>query len=662
MCGIVGFIDRRAGTPPAELHLELRRMAESVRHRGPDSEGYWEDAGAGIALGHRRLAIIDLSPAGRQPMHSRSGRFVLSFNGEIYNFQEIRQQLLQLDDTLHFRGHSDTEVMLAAFEMWGVRDTVSRFNGMFAFALWDRHSRTLHLARDRMGEKPVYYTSQGSTFLFASELPALRVHRAFAAGVSRAALAEYFRLNYVPAPLSIYEGVYKLPPGCLLTLNQGETPQVSPYWSLGDAVRRGLANPFSGTDADAIDRLDDLLRAAVRIRMLADVPLGVFLSGGIDSSTVTALMQIQSATPVRSFSIGFSEEEFDESANARAVARHLGTNHTELVATSSEARDVIPLLPEMYGEPFGDSSQIPTHLVARMTRGYVTVALSGDGGDELFGGYNRHVWISRLWKRLGRLPHSLRRGLSGGLAVLSPHSWDGVLGAASFVPFLPKARTPGEKIHKVAAVLESRHPGEMYSELTSHCSYANELVLGTGGQTVPPAIEPWLQSLDIAEQIMYLDTASYLPDDIFAKVDRATMAVSLEARAPFVDHRIVEFVWSLPLAMKIRGEQTKWILRRVLEKYVPSSLFERPKTGFAVPLSDWLRGPLRGWAEDMLAEERLRRQGYLDPKLVRSRWAQVLKGAGNWQFHVWDVLMFQGWLDSACRLPEETMATAEETL
>jgi asparagine synthase (glutamine-hydrolysing) len=643
MCGIVGFVDRKVSTPQFDLHTTVRRMADCVRYRGPDSEGYWENASAGVALGHRRLAIIDLSPAGEQPMHSRSGRFVIVFNGEIYNFPEIRQELLRSDTNLQFRGHSDTEVMLASFEFWGVQEAVKRLNGMFAFALWDRDSRRLYLGRDRMGEKPVYYSTQGSTFLFASELKALRAHPAFAAGVSRAAVREYLRLSHVPAPLSIYEGVYKLPPGCLLTLEPDKEPRVSSYWNFDEAVQRGLANPFRGSDADAVEGLDHLLRDAVRMRMLADVPLGVFLSGGIDSSTITALMQAQSVDPVRSFSIGFREAAFDESADARAVANHLGTRHTELVATPAEAREVIPLLPEMYDEPFGDSSQIPTHLVARMTHNHVTVALSGDGGDEIFGGYNRHVWVAEIWNRMGGLPRSARRALARGLSFFAPQTWDQVLSLHGSIRSL--SRSPGEKIHKIAAILGSTGPDTMYSRLISHCNDSAKVVVGSPRETTSRDRPGWLDSLSIAEQIMYLDAASYLPDDIFTKVDRATMAVSLEARAPFVDHKVVEFAWTLPLAMKVREKQGKWILRQVLKKYVPASMFERPKTGFAIPLSDWLRGPLRGWSEDLLNEDRLRREGYLDPRLVRSRWERVLKGEGNWQFHIWDILMFEAWLE-----------------
>jgi len=483
----------------------------------------------------------------------------------------------------------------------------------------------------------------------------LCAHPAFRAEVSRRSLREFLRLSYVPAPLSIYENVFKLPPGCLLALEQDKLPEVHSYWSLGGAVKRGQEKPFVGNDSEAVEQLDQLLRDAVRTRMIADVPLGVFLSGGIDSSAITALMQAQSANPIRSFSIGFREAAFDESADARVVAAHLGTEHIELIATPAEAREVIPLLPEMYDEPFGDSSQIPTHLVSRMTRQHVTVALSGDGGDEIFGGYNRHVWVSEIWKQFGGLPASARRALARSLLLFAPRTWDQLFRTFGLNSM---ARTPGEKIHKIAAILGAAGPEAMYSRLTSHCSESENVVVGVLPDSSIGEGPAWLDSLSITEQIMYIDAASYLPDDIFVKVDRASMAVSLEARAPFVDHRVVEFAWSLPLPMKIRKKQGKWILREVLKKYIPVSMFERPKSGFAVPLSDWLRGPLRSWAEELLKEDRLQREGYLDPKMVRSRWTQVLQGKGNWHFQIWNVLMFQAWLEVNSRPVSSTLSFA----
>jgi asparagine synthase (glutamine-hydrolysing) len=580
-------------------------------------------------------------------MHSASGRFVLIFNGEIYNFQELRRRLLEEDASLKFRGHSDTEMMLAAFERWGIHEAVRQFNGMFAFAAWDRLTRTLFMARDRMGEKPLYYATQGSTFLFGSELKALRAHASFSASVDRNMVARYLAVNCVPGESTIYEGVRKLPPGCVLELCEGREAVIAPYWKLEEAVQRSLANPFRGSEEEAIEKLDQLLRDAVRIRMLADVPLGAFLSGGIDSSTITALMQQESSGAVRTFSIGFDQAEFDEAGDAAKVAKHLGTDHTQLVATAEEARAVIPLLPQMYDEPFGDSSQIPTHLVACMTRKYVTVALSGDGGDEIFGGYNRHVWLSRIWKKVGGYPRGARSAIAAGLSALSPEAWDGVF--RSFEWALPEQtahRGRGEKIHKLAGILSAKDPFAMYSGLLSHSSDPDRLVIGAGEAKTPELKREWLKSLSLAEQMMFIDAENFLPDDILVKVDRAAMAVSLEGRIPFLDHRIVEFAWSLPLSMKIREKTGKWILRRLLSKYVPPKLFERPKSGFAVPLAEWLRGPLRDWAESLLNEDRVRREGYLHPKPIRKAWGDFLKGGKNLQFHIWDVLMFQAWLES----------------
>jgi asparagine synthase (glutamine-hydrolysing) len=634
-------------------------MADAIRYRGPDSDGYWEETKSGVALGHRRLAIIDLSEAGHQPMHSASGRFVLVFNGEIYNFQDLRRQLLDDDPSLRFRGHSDTEMMLAAFERWGIYDSLQKFNGMFAFALWDRSTRALSLARDRMGEKPLYYSLQGSTFLFGSELKALRANSAFSANIDRTVVASYLRLNCVPGQSSIYEGVYKLAPGCLLELGADRTPHITPYWSLEQAAKQSLANPFTGSEDDAIEELDRLLRDAVSIRMLADVPLGAFLSGGIDSSTVTALMQASSASPVGTFSIGFDQADFDEAKNAKQIAEHLHTEHTELVVTAEEARGVIPTLPHMYDEPFGDSSQIPTHLVARMTRKYVTVALSGDGGDELFGGYNRHAWLSKLWGKVGGYPLKMRQAAGYALSTLSPNAWDGLFRAFDWaLPGDANQRARGEKIHKIANIVDAEDPFAMYSRLLSHCSEADDIVVGVAPSLVWDSRGDWLKTLGIADQMMFLDMGNYLPDDILVKVDRAAMAVSLEGRIPFLDHRVVEFAWRLPLAFKIRDQQGKWILRRLLSRYVPPELFERPKAGFAIPLAEWLRGPLFEWAESLLSEDRLRREGYLNPKAVRKSWSKFLKGGRNLQFHIWDVLMFQSWLESITQREASEVSSA----
>jgi asparagine synthase (glutamine-hydrolysing) len=643
MCGFAGLLESSATTPHSELETLVGRMAQTLRHRGPDDSGAWADAAFGIALGFRRLSIIDLSPAGHQPMQSASGRYTIVFNGEIYNYSDLRNELDR-----PWRGHSDTEVMLAGFEEWGVEATVRRLNGMFAFALWDAQERTLFLSRDRLGEKPLYYGWLGGTFLFASELKALRAHPAFQADLDRDALALSLRHNCIPAPYSIYRNVRKLPPATLLKVKAGDRDsQPVPYWSLREAAERGVREPFTGSDAEALEQLDRLLRDAVRIRMISDVPLGAFLSGGIDSSTIVALMQVQSDRPVRTFSIGLREASYNEAADAQAVARHLGTEHTEFYVTPAEALAVIPHLPEYYDEPFADSSQIPTSLVARLARQYVTVGLSGDGGDEFFGGYNRYTWTRKLWKNIGWLPGPLRRGMAGAVSSVSPQAWDSFFSAAG--PVLPRSfrqRTPGDRLHKLAGALGSSDIAAMYISFASHWTEPDRLVLGA---TEPPTLltraadRPVLS--DPIQQMMYFDAMTYLPDDILVKVDRATMAHSLEGRIPFLDHRLVEFAWTLPLPMKVRDGQGKWLLRQLLYRHVPPALVDRPKFGFGIPIDSWLRNDLRDWAEALLDESRLRREGFFNPAPIREKWAEHLSGRRNWQHHLWDVLMFQSWLE-----------------
>ncbi len=648
MCGIAGFLDSNRSQSPEVLENTVLRMVETLRHRGPDDGGTWTDPAAGIAIGMRRLAILDLSPAGKQPMQSISGRYVLVFNGEIYNCEDLRRKLLAESAGLRFRGHSDTEVMLAAFEAWGVQESLRRFNGMFAFALWDRVNRTLTLARDRFGEKPLYYGVVRGRLLFASELKALRAHHEFSADIDLAALALYLQRNCVPAPYSIYRDIRKLPPATFLTLGPDHfDSQPQAYWSLREVAEQGVENQFGGTEQDAIESLDELLRDAVKLRMHADVPLGSFLSGGIDSSTVVALMQAQSSAPVRSFAIGLHESDYNEASDAARVAKHLGTDHTELYATPSEALEVVPLLPQMYDEPFADSSQIPTFLVSRLARRHVTVSMSGDGGDEIFGGYNRHTWGGPLWRKMQPAPLSLRKLGSASLTALSPETWDTLFRA--FGPVLPRAwrqRVPGYKLHKLASVMASADADEMHDRFATHWVSPEELLRGA---TVPRDSRfenghgPQFSSA--TEQMMYRDTVTYLPDDILVKVDRATMAVSLEGRIPLLDHRVAEFAWRLPLSMKVRGKQGKWILRQVLYRYVPRELVERPKFGFGIPLDSWLRGPLRDWAESLLDEQRLRSEGFFDPAPIRRAWYQHLAGKRRLEYHLWDVLMFQAWLD-----------------
>jgi len=650
MCGIAGFIDFHRQTSDEDLRAVAKRMSDTLRHRGPDSEGTWVDPSAGVALGHRRLGILDLSRAGHQPMVSASGRFVIAYNGEIYNFQELRREFEQSDDySRAFRGQSDTEVMLACFDRWGVEASLPRFNGMFAFAVWDRQEHVLHLSRDRMGEKPLYYGWMDSTFIFGSELKALRAHPEFLGEIDRDALALYMRHNCVPAPHSIYRGIYKLPPGTLLSLPSEVASEVSPtpYWTLHESVARGKAQPFSGTDDEALDQLDVLLKDAIRIRMLADVPLGSLLSGGIDSAAVTALMQQQSARPVKTFTIGLHEKAYDEARSAASVARHLGTEHTELYITPAEALSVIPKLPTMYCEPFADSSQIPTFLVSQMARKHVTVGLSGDGGDELFGGYNRHVWSSRIWNATGWLPSGARSIAANAIRTIAPQSWDKLFHfCATFLPEKAKLRNPGLKLHKIAEMLPVKDRESLYMKHTSHWADPADVVIGATERQQPDEMQGFVGSLDFTEQMMFLDAVTYLPDDILAKVDRASMAVSLESRVPFLDHRIVEFAWSLPSSLKIRNGEGKWLLRQLLYRYVPKALVDRPKAGFGVPLETWLLGPLRDWAEALLDERRLKSEGFLNPTPIRKVWTLHLAGQGSGQYCLWDVLMFQAWLET----------------
>lgn len=641
MCGITGFFALSSSFSEKNLQTITKGMTDAIRHRGPDDSGEWVDPTRGIALGFRRLAILDLSPAGHQPMLSPDGRFVIVFNGEIYNFAYLRDKLRSLGHT--FRGTSDTEVMLAAIREWGLSKAVQQFNGMFAFALWDRQECSLSLVRDRLGIKPLYYGWVGRTLLFGSELKALRAHPEFHPEINRDALTLFLRHNYIPAPHTIYNKVYKLPPASILTVSLVQQPgdvRPAPYWSAQEVMQDGLAHPFDGSEQEAVNELERVLLNSVRLRMIADVPLGAFLSGGVDSSTIVALMQKQSGIPVQTFTIGFRETGFDEAQHARAVANHLGTEHTELYVTPEEARAVIPHLPTLYDEPFSDSSQIPTFLVAELARRHVTVSLSGDGGDELFGGYNRYFWTTRIWKKMGWIPAPLRELAAHGMVAFPPGFWNKAIGWAGYP-------NPGDKIHKLAEILGARTPSSIYLSLVSHWKQPERVVLGGKEPTTAATdLSQWLKNCSLTEQMMALDLVTYLPDDILAKVDRASMGISLETRVPFLDdHQVMEFAWKLPLQMKIRTGQGKWILRQVLYKYVPQRLIERPKMGFGVPIDTWLRGPLRDWAETLLDESRLRREGFFLPEPIRQKWAEHISGTRNWQYYIWDILMFQSWLE-----------------
>lgn len=645
MCGFAGFLTADARIL-GDLGDIATRMALTIQHRGPDDAGAWSDPESGIALAHRRLSILDLSPAGHQPMQSTSGRHVLVFNGEIYNHLALRDQLQKEGLAPAWRGHSDTETLLAGFAAWGVTATVQRTVGMFALALWDRAERHLTLARDRMGEKPLFYGWVRGAFVFGSELKALRAFPGFDNPVSRDALAVYLQHCVVPAPYSIYQDIFKLEPGCVLSLDASnlvsKSLQSEPYWRLTDAVRRGLAAPFE-TEVEAVAALETALREAVALQAVADVPLGAFLSGGVDSSTIVALMQAQSTLPVQTFTVGFDEAGFDESPHAFAVARHLGTEHHTLRVTAADARAVIPQLSAMYDEPFGDSSQIPTHLVCKAARQHVTVALSGDAGDESFGGYNRYTLGRRVWNGMKWIPWPLRRGITAGIERSSLQTWNTlgrVLSTAQDLALL------GEKIHKLGKLTNATSLDNLYRNLVTEWPHDANLV--REASSLPTKLDDagLVAGVPEAEQRMMLwDSLTYLPDDILTKVDRAAMSVGLETRVPFLDHRVVELAWRLPLHMKIRRGEGKWALRQVLYKYVPRELLERPKTGFAVPIGAWLRGPLREWAEGLLAEARLRREGYFNPSPIRAVWQQHLSGRHDWTPRLWSVLMFQAWLE-----------------
>src|ERR1051325_5334529 len=653
MCGITGFLNTSPQQGSDEMQATVRRMSDTLLHRGPDDEGSWVDEAAGVALGFRRLSIIDLSPEGHQPMTSAAGRYTLIFNGEIYNFRELRRELEAYGHG--FRGHSDTEVMLAAFTEWGFERAVRRFNGMFALALWDKHERVLHLTRDRLGEKPLYYGFSGETFLFGSELKALKAHPSFRAEINRDALALFLRYNYIPAPYSIYKNIRKLPPGTYLSIDArrdgdnalGQCPAPVAYWSAREVAEEGVREPFAGTEAEAVAELEKILSDAVGLRMVADVPLGAFLSGGVDSSTIVSLMQAQSSQPVRTFSIGFTEKAYDEARYARLVAGHLKTDHTELYVTPEDAMAVIPRLPTLYDEPFSDSSQIPTFLVSELARRHVTVSLSGDGGDELFAGYNRYLLGQSVWNKIGWMPLGSRAVFAGALTTVSPQAWDRAFtGLKPFLPSRLQQRTPGDRLHKLAEVMAVPDTEAMYMNIVSHWKEPTSLVKG--------ALEPlttltdagqWAHLPHFIQRMMYMDTVTYLPDDILVKVDRASMGVSLEARVPFLDHRVVEFSWRIPLGWKIRGGESKRPLRKILYQPPPREMTERPKMGFGIPIGQWMRGPLREWAEALLDERRLEREGFLNPQPIRQKGPGSFSGARNWQYYIWDVLMFQGWLE-----------------
>ncbi len=648
MCGFAGLLST-AGFTRDELADHAGRMIAPIAHRGPDDRGVWVDAHAGVALGFRRLAILDLSPQGHQPMRSASGRFVIAFNGEVYNFADLRRDLEQRGFV--FKGHSDTEVMLAAFERWGIREAVGRFVGMFALAVWDTQLRQLTLVRDRLGKKPLYVYREPGLITFGSELKALFAGPSFDRAIDRSAVASYLRYLCVPAPKTIFQRAIKLPPAHMLTVSDAQLPLPQPqrYWALEQAARDGLANPVAGGEAEAIEALDALLSDAVRCRLRSDVPLGALLSGGVDSSAIVALMQEASATPVKTYTIGFAEAAFDESRHAARVAAHLGTDHTELRITAADAQALVPRLAEIFDEPFADPSQLPTLLVAQLARRQVTVALCGDGGDELFGGYNRYVYGAQILARVNRIPRAVRQTVGAGLGSVSAPAWDRMHHLTTAVlPGVPQAHF-GERVHKLGHLLAAGSMGDMYRSLLSAWQEP-QVLLGTDveGDGAPDAdltgrILDGASPAHVLDRMMLADQLMYLPDDLLAKVDRTSMAVSLEVRAPLLDHRVVEFSWRLPRTLKVRGNVGKWILRQVLYRRVPKSIVERPKMGFSVPIDHWLRGPLRGWAEDLLFCDSPGGGGLLDRAAVARAWQEMHEGRPRAGTAVWAAVMLQAW-------------------
>lgn len=647
MCGITGYVEFSRKFSAQKHRDVVTSMADRMHHRGPDSGGIWIDEARGVALGHRRLAIVDLTEEGHQPMKSADGRYVIVYNGEVYNFPVMRQELESRGHV--FRGTSDTEVILAAITEWGLESAITRFNGMFAFALWDTQKAYLHLVRDRLGIKPLYYGWAGETFLFGSELKALCQHPHFTSEVDRDSLTLYLRYGYIPAPYTIYKGIHKLEAARILTLNSAREMNLLSYWSAQEVAQSGVESPVPATSSEtAIEQLETLLLDAVKIRMIADVPLGAFLSGGIDSSTVVALMQEQSTTPVKTFSIGFFEEKYNEAHHAKAVAEHLKTDHTELYVEAKSLQDIIPRLPELYDEPFADPSQIPTFIVSQLTRNYVTVSLSGDGGDELFAGYPRYRNIDRFWQKLQQAPGFGRNLMAYGLSAVPANTWHLLFSLPGLsLPSMISRTLRDDRIQPFVKVLRSSEPQTAHHYMVSHWK-SPALAVVNGKEPVSHLTnrESWIRNSAFIEWMQAIDIATYLVDDLLVKVDRASMGVSLEARVPLLDHRVVEFVWRIPYALKFHEGNSKWILRQILYRRVPRQLIERPNQGFEIPLQQWLRTSLRDWAENLLDDRKLKDAGYLEPKLIRQYWEDHQRGNNDWGYLLWDVLMFQAWLDA----------------
>lgn len=639
MCGIVGVIDKNYCDETI-----LQRMVNSIEHRGPDNNGIWLDKSYGIGLGHTRLSILDLSIKGSQPMFSKSNRFVLVFNGEIYNHLSLRNVLKQKNPSLDWDSTSDTETLLAGFDEWGIKKTLEKCTGMYALSVWDKQKKCLSLSRDRYGEKPLYYGYQGDTFFFGSELKALKKHPAFKPEIDRHALSIFFRYGYVKNPYSIYKDIKKLVPGTIaeIKINDNNKINYEKYFNYISLVSNGQKNPFKGNDAEAISSVESLLSKSVKSQEISDVPLGAFLSGGIDSSLIVSMMQKKSSKSVNTFTIGYDEANFNESAYAKNIAEFLGTKHTEKIVSPREAIGVVDKLSLIYDEPFADSSQIPTYLVSKLAREQVSVCLSGDGADEIFGGYNRYMWAENI----ASIPNLLRKPLSNCLTLLTPQQWDFFF--KYLWNLLPKKihfKMPGDRMHKLALIIKYSSVKDIYDALTSIWIQDDELILGSS--EIRDFADNWEKVDKIQSskyKMMIIDTLTYLSDDILCKVDRASMSVSLETRAPFLDKSLIEFASTLPMKYKIRGRDSKWILRQILYKYLPRELVDRPKMGFGVPIDSWLKGPLRPWAESLIDETQIKSEGYLNYDAIKKKFDEHLSGKRNWQYLLWNVLIFQSWL------------------
>ena len=643
MCGLAGYLGGNSFESTEASKELLSLMSKNIIHRGPDSSGIWLDEESRLGLAHQRLSVLDLTKAGHQPMISRNNRYVIAYNGEIYNHLLLRKELKNSRQISSWKGSSDTETLLSCIQEWGLKETLSRIEGMFSFALWDRKNRELTLTRDRIGEKPLYYGWQNSTFLFASELKALKVHPSFEGKLDKSSIDEYLRFNYVPGPNSIYKGIKKLPPGTFLTvsLDKKEPSLPIPYWNLLDVVKKGEENTFKGNDLQAVDKLEELLTSVVSQQLISDVPLGAFLSGGIDSSLIVAIMQKVSANPISTFTVAFKEKGFNEAIYAKGVANYLGTDHKEIQVTSHDALKTIPEMPKLFDEPFSDSSQIPTYLISKLAKENVTVSLSGDAGDELFGGYNRYVSAMSLASTFYKLPLSMQKILHSSLSLIPLNSLQKI-GNLSNIDQLDS------KFKKALIIMNSHNFQDMYLNLISSVPSSSNFVLNSANRK--PFVlqkEKWPSFRDFESCMMYLDTLTYLPDDILTKVDRSAMGISLETRIPFLDPKIIEFAWALPLNMKIRNGKGKWILRKLLNKLVPAKLTDRPKKGFAIPLGDWLKGPLREWSEDLLDPHKIKEQGIFDSSEIINKWNDHLKGSNDWHGFLWSVLMFQSWYENS---------------